>query len=495
MPHRPALAAAVSLALALSAALVSGPTASAAPALAKPYDFDGDGFVDLVVGAPRLTVGDSALTGGVVVLRGSRTAPSLDDQLVTRPGGTSTESIFGTALASADFDRDGFADLAVGAPGESGRYDPSGAVHVLHGSKAGLTDTGATRLTQVGGEDFDSGFGRALAAADFDGDGWPDLAVSAPLTEEAGTTPATGVVSVYRGGPGGFSVSRGSVLRGDRSSTRYDVGFGSSLTVGDLDGDGRADLVVGSDGAVYGDGYGFPGSVSACDGAPRGLTTCDQLDRDSALAGLGSLAVGDVRLSARPEVVVGVPRSRRNHEDGGTVQVLTLPGAGDDPGAVTREEVSQDSKGVPGSEEDGDLFGDDVALADLDRDGYADLVVGAPGEDVGTKKDAGRVTVLYGGALGFRTSGNRTLDRATKGVPGSLGRGDRFGDAVSLVDHDGDGRPDLAVGAPLDAGSGAVTALRGSGTAFTTTGARTFTLKTLGHPTSGRALFGDTFGR
>ena len=146
--------------------------------------------------------------------------------MVSTPGGAEEASVFGTAFASADFDRDGYADLAVGAPGEFGRYQPSGAVHVVYGSKDGLTGARAQRLTQVGGEDFDAGFGSALAAADFDGDGWPELVVSAPGTTRQSRTPAIGVLSVYRGGPAGFSPARGSLLHGDESATRYDVGFG-----------------------------------------------------------------------------------------------------------------------------------------------------------------------------------------------------------------------------------------------------------------------------
>lgn len=322
MSRRRPLATVLSLALTTPLLLLTPPASAAPASRAKPYDFNGDGLPDLTAGAPFLQVGKDVAAGGVVVLPGTKAGLSLQEQVVGTPRGPKEESIFGTSVASADFDRDGFADLAVGAPGEFGRYQPSGAVHVVYGSKAGLTGAQAQRLTQVGGEEIDASFGRAVATADFDGDGWPELLASAPGTTEETQTPATGVLSVYRGGPAGFSPARGSLLRGDRSSTRYDVSFGTVLTVGDLDGDGRPDLVVGSSEPGDRDA----GSISTCAGTADGLQGCTQLARDSALLGPTALAVGNVRGDTHPEIVVGVPRARQHRGDGGTVQIVTVPG-------------------------------------------------------------------------------------------------------------------------------------------------------------------------
>jgi FG-GAP repeat len=111
----------------------------------------------------------------------------------------------------ADFNNDGFADLAIGAPGESvGAPDESvgsiifaGAVNVLYGTAAGLTGSGSQTFTQnspgVGStaEDEDL-FGFALAAADFDTDGVADLAISAPF-ESIGSIRVAGAVNVLYG--------------------------------------------------------------------------------------------------------------------------------------------------------------------------------------------------------------------------------------------------------------------------------------------------------
>ena len=92
----------------------------------------------------------------------------------------------------ADFDNDGFADLAVGVPREGiGTAELAGAVNVLDGSANGLTGTGSQLLFQGGGgvadtaEPFDF-FGNALAAGDFDNNGFIDLAVGVP-GEDIGT--------------------------------------------------------------------------------------------------------------------------------------------------------------------------------------------------------------------------------------------------------------------------------------------------------------------
>jgi hypothetical protein len=210
--------------------------------------------------------------------------------------------------------------------------------------------------------------------------------------------------------------------------------------------------------------------------------------------GSTALAIGNVTGDERNEIVVGQPEEDTEGGDPGLVYTLTLSGTGSSLAAEATE-LTQATKGVPGSNEDDDGFGHVVALGDLDRDGYDDLVVGSPGEAIGSRQDAGRVTVVYGGKRGYRTSGNKIYDQNTKGVPGVAEKQDRFGDALTLLDHDADGHLDLTVGAPGENGTGAITTLDGSGTSFTTTGSKTFGLGTLAYPTPDDAGFGLTLGR
>jgi FG-GAP repeat len=112
-------------------------------------DFNGDGFADLAVGVPDEDVGTITNAGAVNVLYGSGTGLSAaGNQLWHQDSGgildgAEADDIFGWALAAGDFNGDGFADLAVGVPGESvGTISFAGVVNVLYGSGSGLSATG-----------------------------------------------------------------------------------------------------------------------------------------------------------------------------------------------------------------------------------------------------------------------------------------------------------------------------------------------------------------
>jgi hypothetical protein len=476
------LAADVCLALATPLLLLSPPASAATPA--RPYDFDGDGYPELAVSAPGLPVGTHPGAGGVFVLPASKTGvASRGARLVTAasPGVFGTphdDEGFGDSLASGDFDGDGFADLAIGRL----VTDDGGAVTVVYGSAKGLTGARSLELVEPGVGHTYGSFGVTLAAGDFDGDGRTDLAAGMPYSPEPGGQ-GFGEVALFRGSTTGLSQSRSSLLHGV-GGAHEDVYFGSTLAVGDLDSDGRTDLVVGSTGS-FGDDV-PTGSVGACYGVARGPTTCTQLAYDAALSDSRAMVVGNVSGTSRPEILLSVS----DDESHGAVQVLSLTG----PRAsttVSRVELTEDSPGVPGTAEHGDDFGADLALGDLDHDGFADLVVGAPGEDEG----AGQVIVVHGGAAGLRATGGRIYAQGRDGVPGKAEELDRFGESLSLVDHDRDTHPDLTVGAPRENDdSGAITIIDGAGTGFTTRGSRTFGLGLLADPTDG-AAFGTPIGR
>lgn len=134
-------AAAVAAVTALGGAAPAGlapPVSAATPA--KDYDFNGDGYVDLALGSPDGKVGAKAGAGFVSVIYGSGSGPNTGDRRVFTqsstgiPGTPEPYDHFGSSLASADFDRDGYADLVIGAPGENGG---DGAVTFLKSRGAG----------------------------------------------------------------------------------------------------------------------------------------------------------------------------------------------------------------------------------------------------------------------------------------------------------------------------------------------------------------------
>ncbi|CAL9670099.1 hypothetical protein SUDANB105_07455 [Streptomyces sp. enrichment culture] len=141
-------------------------------------------------------------------------------------------------------------------------------------------------------------------------------------------------------------------------------------------------------------------------------------------------------------------------------QVVILWGGTTDPGNARRTVISQDSPGVPGGAEAGDRFGDAVVAQDLNGDGYADLAVGAPGEDVGSDADGGTVAILWGSGTGL-TSGVTVADPA----PGSH---DKFGRVLAAL-VDSDQKPDLAIGSSnptIDVYRGGFTKTGGHGGAY-----------------------------
>jgi hypothetical protein len=476
---------------AVAASLSVGAVAANAASAAMPYDFDGDGDPALVVGAPGMRINGHAGAGAAVVLPASSRGLSLAEMLISQAspgvlGSPEANDGFGSSVESADFNRDGYADLAVGVPLESiGRREEAGAVTVMYGSARGLDTSRSVLITRPAGPATGVQWGSSLVAGDFNVDGYPDLAVGAPRANS---------VEVLPGSANGLGTTGARVLGPQDGTAEGFIQFGAVLAAGDLDGDGDTDLVVGARGEDPHEEFFLNGSVSYCTGKAGGPTACTRLVRGDDYAGLSGVAVGKMSGGVLPEIAVGVPDMglpEPNDFGAGRVHFLQLS-AGRSITVARHDTIMQSSAGVPGSDEGGDRFGTSIAVRDLDSDGYADLVVGAPGENV----DRGRVTVIHGASTGWRTSGNCSYSQSTPGVPGVAEEFDRLGWALTLLDHDRDGHLDLTVSAPEENSSGAITTLRGSsGCGFTTDGSRTFGLAKLGYDNQPGAAFGSVLGQ
>ena len=101
-----------------------------------------------------------------------------------------------------------------------------------------------------------------------------------------------------------------------------------------------------------------------------------------------------------------------------------------------------------GGSEPGDLFGYAVDVFDIDADGYDDVIIGVPGEGIGSRNNAGLVHILYGSASGASGDNDGLFHQNSSGWPGASETGDRFGYAVDAADIDGDGIGDLIIGIP-----------------------------------------------
>ncbi|MGX2997388.1 VCBS repeat-containing protein [Streptomyces sp. JNUCC 64] len=440
------------------------------------------------------------------------------------------------ASSEADFNKDGYADVAVSASGATvaGR-SAAGQIVILYG---GATTTRKVTISQntsgvPGSAEKDDRFGGSATYGDFDDDGYDDLAVGA-LGEDVGRDKDGGGVTILWGSPsglkGGSSVTdprpgkhdrfgfgvqagdfdgngkedlavisrdsaevdvlRGGFKRSGRAAGRYTLapalydgaGDGAfSLSSGDANGDGRDDLLV--NGYARSDGmnanYWLPGSS-------RGATTSGA----QRLSGGIITDVGDTDGDGIEDIVFGISWDRDWKG-----RVLISKGTRRGPAHGQRESFTQNTGGVPGSSEKDDYFGLEIDLGDINGDKRPDLVVGSPGEDLPGGKDQGAVTVLYGAAngSGITARGARLLDQDTPGVPGRAETGDGFGGEVHVDDLNADGRGDVLVGsAGEDGRNGAVFALR-SGAGGSLTSPAGIYVTDVGVSTAGQPVLGLNF--
>ncbi|GHE76271.1 hypothetical protein GCM10018785_50680 [Streptomyces longispororuber] len=428
----------VSLTAATLTPLALPATASAAPATYAD-DFDGDGHRDY---AAPLSVTDTK-GGAVRVTYGTPAGPGTRTQVVSQrspgvPGADETDDMWGGGTrVAADFDRDGYGDLVVAAVDEkAGRNKRQGAVTILWGSKNGLS--GGTALPNKNPEAHGA-FGSDLATGDFNGDGKPDLAAV-----------NDGAAYVYFG-PLTRSGARGPVKRLDRDGAAFDA---VSLVAGKVTKDRATDLVV--VGPVV-----RPGVRAVDAWFVRGGRTLRpgkvlRVDRSGTQAGDGVIA--DFDKDGYGDLALGTPEDDRRK---GAVTVWR--GGATGPGSAAR--LTQATTGMAGTPEEDDQFGASLSAGDTDRDGYADLAIGVPGEAVGREEYAGGLHVLRGGPRGLRGTGSRWFARDTRGVPGAPGIDDSWGRTVRLRDTDGDGHADLHVSGAADS-----LRLRGSASGVTTAG-------------------------
>jgi hypothetical protein len=463
----------VALATATAAALTGGlltlATAQASAAgSARPYkaDFNHDGYGDVAFAAPYGKAGGQGMAGYVAVVYGGangidpakRTVVSQNTTGV--PGTAEAEDTFGAALAVADLNGDGYTDLAVGAPGEDvGSDGDGGSVTILWGSSSGLKNGTTVKDPAVSAHD---NWGALLTAGDFDGDGKADLAV--------GTGGSQSYVV-----KGGFTTSgtTGAVQKVTLPETAFAV---DAMKAGDTNGDKKADLVLtyrtdqtSDESGSWSKGIAYLGSASGLD-----------LSAGRPLNGGTSIALGDIDGDGYDEIALGNVFSKEDDHTGslgGKVVVIRGSEGGPVNGDAPMAELTQDSAGVPGADEAGDGFGASVSIADVNGDGYGELAIGIPFEDIGPVEDTGSTVVLTGWLL---TSG-RGISQDTYNVPGAPESMDYFGSDVLLSDVNKDGKADFTVSAGFeDEGVGAVTSLLGSSGGVTTTGARSFGPGSLG---------------
>ncbi len=381
-------------------------------------DVDADGFDDVIVGAQFSNHNGIPLAGSAFVLSGPTGA-----QIFRFDGQTGDEELGVSVSGAGDVNGDGFSDLIVGSwktvPPSLGR----GSAFVFSGASG-------VQLFRFDAPLGVAKFGFSVSGAgDVDGDGFPDVIVGAWDSAPNGLTRA-GSAFVYSG-------STGAQLFRFDGQAAYD-GLGVSVSgAGDVDGDGFADLIVGAFGA---DPNGLMDAGSAFVFSGSTGSQLIRFDGNAASEGLGRLVsgAGDVDGDGFPDLIVGAPSAAPGGINwaGSAIVFSGATGA-----QVLRFDGLSDFEGM----------GRAISGAgDINGDGLGDLIVGAAGADPNGLGNAGSAFVFSGatGAQLFRGDG--------------LAAQDAFGSSVSGGgDVDGDGRPDLMVGARYAKPNG-----NGSGSAF-----------------------------
>jgi hypothetical protein len=506
------------------------PSIAAPPGLG---DINGDGYGDLVIGAP-----DGPNGGEVNVIYGSATGlTTANNQLWSQnsPGildGSEAGDRFGAALAMGDFNHDGFADLVIGVPNEqlpntAGVTVSAGAVHVLYGASSGLTATNnqfwhggspGIGLAVLGGDTTGDKFGASLAVGDFNNDGFEDLAIGIP---ERFTTNVGAALVLYGSASGLTSTGRqvwSQETNGIPDSATAGDLWASALAAGDFDHDGSDDLAIGAPGEDQGGTdsgavtilYGNAGAglgVASAQFWRQGTFAVEDSSEPGDRFG-AALAVGDFNGDLLADLAIGIPGERTESfaslapgpafdaEEAGAISVLygRADGlsAGDDQ-FLTNEVGVFDLGG-------GDLYGRALAAGDFNADGRDDLAIGIPLRDFSDASDAGGVEIRYGG-----TNGLTGRNFARQGIPPFFGTAvpnEYFGSALATADFNGDGKSDLAVGAPgenlLDdpnskIGAGGVNITYGTATGLTGATHQFFSQDTPG--ILGVAEIGERFGQ
>ena len=509
--------------VALGSTRVRKGTQAAPQTVSKASDFNGDGYGDLAVGVPGEDVGAATDTGAVSILYGSATGLSATsnqfwDETATGSATDASGDLFGWAEATGDFNGDGFKDLAVGVPfKEVGIATDAGAVSILYGSASGLSATGSQQWNQdllgTNPSETNDGFGASVATGDVNGDGFDDLAVGVP-GEGVGSIASAGAADIILGSAAGLTAagnedwSQNSAGVLNKSET--DDEFGLSVTIGDFNGDGFGDLGVGvpledlvSGGSTRTDA----GGVNVLYGSATGLTsTDDDFWSQDATGIVGivesgdwfgyAIGAGDFDGNGFDDLIVGVPL-----ED--ITQIVEAGGANVIYGSSTglssagNQFWDQNSTGINGKAEAGDTFAASVSAGDFDGNGFDDAAFGVPGEDVGSRTDAGAVNVIYGKASGLDSANADIWDQDTPNIIGVAENGDIFGASVTVADFGNGPEDDLVSGVPWEdigsiADAGLANVIYGSPSDLTSTGNQAWQQDTTGILDMAEA--GDEFG-
>lgn len=385
-------------------------------------DFNGDGVDEVAIGDRNSNSNPGG--GGTVYIYRRSAADNWTAQAIIRQGLSGYNGVdesgdkFGFALASGDFDDDGFDDLAIGIPGKNQAGSPivssAGAVQVVYGSATGLSGardrvfTSTNDGLDISPDDSDQ-YGYALAAGDVDNDGDDDLAIGIPRRQcPNGGQRAGGVVLLKGSTSLGLSTLEAQSFLPGQGSMQGDCDsqgdFGHALSIGKVNGQAYNGIAIGAPLADVG-GVEKVGAVHILTGSSFGLNpngsqfiTVTDLPGGVATPFLqfgNQVTLGRLRTTAQ-SLAISSPRETVNGlEQAGGLWILY---SGNGSALISRSIVEHwtgsTNLGI-GPPAAGDNFGASTAIGDFNGDGANDIAIGAYQHDSGGDLDTGGGQVIY----------------------------------------------------------------------------------------------------
>lgn len=388
-------------------------------------DVNGDGFDDVIIGAPYF---DSGLldAGRAFIFYGSSLGLGVEPNW-TATGSQALANLGLSVAGAGDVNGDGFDDVIVGVPQFDNGQLNEGAAMAYYGSANGPST--APNWTGEGNHASAYAGLSVDGAGDVNGDGFGDVIVGAARFDNGHTD--EGRALVYLGSSAGL----GTVAVWTAEPNVVGAHFGSSVAgAGDVNGDGNDDVIVGA--PELAGGQTDEGRAYLYLGTPMGVSPIASWTAESnqpgARYGNAVAGAGDVNGDGLDDIIVGAYLYDAPQTDEGRVYVYYGAIGGPNPGASWTAESDQ-----PGAN-----LGTSVSSAgDINGDGFADVVAGAFGYDEGSLINAGRVYAFEGSPIGPGFQ------------PAWFANGDQSGaflgtSVASAGDVNGDGASDVIVGAP-----------------------------------------------
>ncbi len=403
-------------------------------------DINGDGFKDIIIGAPDATVNGITNAGAVYVVYDAETLPTvlnLSQANITFSGhnnSAGTGSRVGYSLATGNFNNDSYADLAIGAylGGTSVR---SGRVYLIYGGNTlptqfNLTDIGGN-LTLKGITSSDN-LGSALTFGDVNGDGIDDLLVGAKgAINHSGEYQSGEAYIIY-----GSTASLTGVLNSTQANVTMYVHESSAsladkkgLTTGDVNQDGYDDILV--SGTNEGSSYFVYSSATL----PALINLSSAANLTIGVGSFDTVIIGDVNGDGFPDLIGSDPGLVMGGPDGVFIYYGKTTFSGSITGTTNYNVSLMKSQGKSY----------DVGVTDFNKDGFIDIVVGAPTSNVSGGSNPGVVYLFYG-PLNYTTKTNLYINSSNATLEGAS-TNEYAGATLATENINSDGFGDLLIGA------------------------------------------------